>query len=562
MCLKRKDDHFVPLVAVDELPSWIMLKGVPMTLRGEEVLKLGLMNCGDCPKTNDDYYQVEFNGIPADIHPCNTLADSEAGESSTSQHSSTTSGKVFMAPDKNGGGSKTSSGSIEKEKAHINDIQVFPLQSESMCNPYLEQAKIAGFKMHSRVSAANQGAPGTFGKKVYCTFWCRTGNCNFTQQGCKFLHEIPQDQDTRLAIGIRDYPTWMQEDPTPPKSLKASSVDRMQEATWRRGMTQDNRRVLPASPTPGHGRTLSHIATSVPYSGRVQTSSLIQAPTMTPTITGGQCSDSRVPNLHKLQAAQQAALFLPAQQYFPSSTDSVTHTRPQMQPNTFDGADGNTSFQSITSAGQETFRFQYPTNEVFNNATVVGTNERRPVPATQPPISRPGVSSQALRTSLKGKDPTNPTIYTPRQNPADAIPQATAPAGSNTITSTHAMTANQKASSTNGSVRSTSRAHTPARSGINNAAGGGGGGGGDQTLSSLVDGSTASPPIMHRRMFVAPGEPQYLPNPIDAGLCKSRQRSGSKKGANAKGRGYGAGKTGQSAKAQGQGSEWEDLVVV
>ena len=65
MCVKRSDDHFVPLIAVDELPSWIVLKGVPMTLRGEEVLRLGLMNCGDYSRTNYDYYQVDLNEIPA-----------------------------------------------------------------------------------------------------------------------------------------------------------------------------------------------------------------------------------------------------------------------------------------------------------------------------------------------------------------------------------------------------------------------------------------------------------------------------------------------------------------
>ena len=61
MCLKRSDDHFVPLIAIDELPSWIMLKGVPMSLRGEEVLRLGLMMCGDYSRTNDEYYQVDPN---------------------------------------------------------------------------------------------------------------------------------------------------------------------------------------------------------------------------------------------------------------------------------------------------------------------------------------------------------------------------------------------------------------------------------------------------------------------------------------------------------------------
>ena len=524
MCLKRSDDHFVPLIAIDELPSWITLKGVPMTLRGEEVLRLGLMMCGGYSRTNDEYYQVEQDGKPA--------------------------------------------------------------------------------QAHSRSSAATRGTTGTLGEKVYCTFWCRTGCCDYTQVGCKFLHEIPLDEATRNAMGLRDYPTWMLEKPRGPMVAKTSSVDRIQEGNWRRGKAQDNQGVLPASPTPSHGRTLSHI---VPYSGRVQTSSLTQTPTMAPTNTGGQASNPRIPAFHKHQGAQQAALFLPTQQYFPSSTGSVTQTRPQMQPNTFDGADGSMSLPSSTSAGQETFQSQYPANELFSNATVVATNERRPVPATQPPISRPvpnanmslpSISSagqetfqpqypandvfsdatvvatnerqpvpatqppisrpvpnaQAQSTSQKGYATTKPTMYMPSQNTAYTVPQVRAPAGSNTINSTDTMKANQQAFSTNGSGRSTSRTHTPASSDANNNAAGNGA---DQTLSSLVNGSTPSPPIMHRRLFVPPGEPQYMPNSIHPVSSKPPQQSRSRRGANAKGRG---GKAGQPGKAQGKENQEENLV--
>ncbi len=380
------------------------------------------------------------------------------------------------------------------------------------------------------------------------------------QQGCKYLHEIPTDRVTMNAIGFLEPPTWMRDYPTPPpKPAKASQANRMQEATWRRGMTQDNQRELPETPTYVHGRTLSNIAAPVLYPGLVQTSSLIRAPTMTPMNTGAQASDPRTPTLHKLQAAQQAALFLPQQQYFPSSTDSVTRTRPQLQVNPCDGVNGNTSFQSITPAGQERSRLQSPTNGLFSNATIVSTNERRPVPATQPPISRPVLSAQALSTSLKDKDTTNTTIYTPIQNIANAIPQANAPVDYNITHSAHAIKANQNTFAINGSVRSTSRARSPARSAANNAAAGSGT---NPNLSSLVDGSTASPPVMHRRLFVREGEPEYLPNPIDAGSSKSYQRSRSKKGANGKGRGYGAGKAGESAKAQGQGGQEEDLVLL
>lgn len=47
----------------------------------------------------------------------------------------------------------------------------------------------------------------TRGKKVYCTHWIRRGECDFTQQGCLYKHEMP-DIETLQAIGIRSIPTW------------------------------------------------------------------------------------------------------------------------------------------------------------------------------------------------------------------------------------------------------------------------------------------------------------------------------------------------------------------
>ena len=138
MCLKRKEDHYVPLIAVDELPSWIKLKAVPMTLRGEDALGLGMMICGEHPKLNNDCYQVELNEIPAEIHTCNVLEESQACDSSISPHSSTATGETLMTPDKNGDGSKTSLCSAEKEKADVNGNQVFPVHPRSMYKPYLE----------------------------------------------------------------------------------------------------------------------------------------------------------------------------------------------------------------------------------------------------------------------------------------------------------------------------------------------------------------------------------------------------------------------------------------
>ena len=552
LCLKRKDEHYVPLVAVDELPSWIKLKGVPMRLHSTEALDLGIKNCGDYPRTNDDYYQIELDGIAAELQPCNVLKGYEAGESSISQNSSTVDGKASMAPDKNGEESKTSSDSMEKEKAYTKSIQVFPFSPGQCIILNLKQAKVTDSKMHPKVPVIKQGTSGRLGRKIYCSFWLRTGNCNFEQQGCKFRHEIPFDQKTRDMIGFRDCPNWWSIPPTEPTSAKAFQADRMHQANWRRGMTQDDQRELPASPTHGHCRALSNITAAVPYSDLVQRPGIIQAPIMAPTSTHGQGSDTRASDVHRLQAAQQAALFFPRQQY---SQDIR-----QMQLNSLDGANGNTRFQPITPTHQRTARSQPSTNELFSNAKVVGTIERRPELATQPPISRPVL--QDFETYLKANDTTKPASYTPIQKTASAIPQASAPADSNTTTSTHTMKANRKAFSINGSVPSTSQGCTPASSGTRNAASDIGA---NETLSSLVNGSIASPRVMHRRLFVAPGEPQYLPNPIEPGSSKARQRSRSNKRANGKGRGCGTGKAGQAAKApkaQVEAAQEEDLVVL
>ncbi|KAI4195425.1 MAG: hypothetical protein LQ346_003444 [Caloplaca aetnensis] len=55
--------------------------------------------------------------------------------------------------------------------------------------------------------AARQKLGLTPGKKVYCSHWIRTGECDFIQQGCIYKHEMPDD-DSLHAIGIRAVPAW------------------------------------------------------------------------------------------------------------------------------------------------------------------------------------------------------------------------------------------------------------------------------------------------------------------------------------------------------------------
>lgn len=45
--------------------------------------------------------------------------------------------------------------------------------------------------------------------KIYCDKWIHDGVCAFTQQGCKFKHEMPQDEATQRSLGLfHGLPSW------------------------------------------------------------------------------------------------------------------------------------------------------------------------------------------------------------------------------------------------------------------------------------------------------------------------------------------------------------------
>ena len=76
----------------------------------------------------------------------------------------------------------------------------------------LAKSRKAALKGASGNQVYNPTTPGVLGTKVYCTHWMRTGECDFTQQGCMFLHVMP-DLDTLELLGFRSYPRWFREMP-------------------------------------------------------------------------------------------------------------------------------------------------------------------------------------------------------------------------------------------------------------------------------------------------------------------------------------------------------------
>ena len=86
----------------------------------------------------------------------------------------------------------------------------------------------------------NAATPGIYGKKKFCTYWIRTGNCDYVQEGCKYLHVIP-NEETRLRIGVRDMPKWAKEDIPAPQQDFFSKQHPAMDQDWRRGASRSGR---------------------------------------------------------------------------------------------------------------------------------------------------------------------------------------------------------------------------------------------------------------------------------------------------------------------------------
>lgn len=93
--------------------------------------------------------------------------------------------------------------------------------------------------------------------KVYCTYWIARGECHYTQQGCRFKHEMPDLETLREIMGRNSYPKWWLES-VGPQRRTALLASHRPAATNRQ---QGKRRASAAAPKP-HGLTTPNTHTN------------------------------------------------------------------------------------------------------------------------------------------------------------------------------------------------------------------------------------------------------------------------------------------------------------
>ncbi|EWG40537.1 hypothetical protein FVEG_02897 [Fusarium verticillioides 7600] len=81
--------------------------------------------------------------------------------------------------------------------------------------------------------------------KIYCDKWIHDGTCAFTQQGCKYKHEMPFDKATQQSLGLfHGFPKWWRDHQEElqkhrNRDLHASSSQVILQSGWRDDGNED-----------------------------------------------------------------------------------------------------------------------------------------------------------------------------------------------------------------------------------------------------------------------------------------------------------------------------------
>lgn len=229
----------VPLVAVDQLPEWMQLSGVPRELNAEQTI--GLTNLGIVDKEDDSIFEVRLHHgkIRAILNSADDKLDShspgggkgkaKATKKKTATHAETKGKSIEKTaseeslPTSTGSSSSTEPGPVEKQQPRTLPAQ--PMLSASRHNtantavgtqtrhnvsekslrPHMTEAKREetqpAVSKHTTITKPDK-QPTTF-----CRHWCHHGTCKWGLQ-CRYQHRMPATVEGLREVGLKDFPTW------------------------------------------------------------------------------------------------------------------------------------------------------------------------------------------------------------------------------------------------------------------------------------------------------------------------------------------------------------------
>jgi hypothetical protein len=191
----RQNGSMVPLIAMDELPPNVQIRGVSRTIPPSDTA--GMMCIGEVDARHG-YYVVD---VPATQNNTNSILVDRS-----------LSGSMHAPPSEshiNVDGSGIAAALYPGTPRAYGIQEQHPTNAQSgvvFSNPTnVHGREIPPVPDWHRGDMSVRTAPGV---KEYCSYWLRRGECDYAQQGCQFKHEMPYDLPTLNRLGLNDIPVW------------------------------------------------------------------------------------------------------------------------------------------------------------------------------------------------------------------------------------------------------------------------------------------------------------------------------------------------------------------
>ncbi|KAK3309652.1 uncharacterized protein B0T15DRAFT_10310 [Chaetomium strumarium] len=221
----------VPLVAVDELPEWLDLVGVPRGLTAKQTV--GLYNLGTVSKGDGSYavniHRASTAGSAArDSSIAMNNMEAKQAEYATVNAPSTSSPSGVKAPSV-AAAATTHAHPADNMKAHWSEAHaralaisnntaqqqpqapLLPPTSSPPAQPPLPGDPAKPTTMTTTTSTAGNATPEpgatTAASTEYCRHWCHHGTCRWGPR-CRYLHAMPTTRAELAEIGLSEIPAW------------------------------------------------------------------------------------------------------------------------------------------------------------------------------------------------------------------------------------------------------------------------------------------------------------------------------------------------------------------
>lgn len=206
----------VPVIAVDQLPDWMQVAGVPRELDAEQTI--GLTNLGIVGVEEDSFFEVRLhhNKIRAILDRASGTADLYSSGNEKARAKAT--GLKRTAPlretkCKTNDRAASNDTSLSASRHNIANTAVDVQARSSSSSSSNERTPRPRMKEATRDEPRRTGPERTTARQykqpitAFCRHWCCHGTCKWGLR-CRYVHRMPTTMEGLREVGLKDFPTW------------------------------------------------------------------------------------------------------------------------------------------------------------------------------------------------------------------------------------------------------------------------------------------------------------------------------------------------------------------